>query len=221
MISIQLTRDTMSSSLAGLVQDVRNATAAARAGGRGVANRLRDHFARLEQTQPNRRGFPRTHFWAGVRGSVSNPVDTASGTVGVEIAHQSIRQKVYGGEIKPGAGKKYLTIPAHWESYGKRAREFSNLQFAYVDDEGIMRPALVAQRGTATIIERATRGKKKFKAVAEKFALTPIYWLVKRVRQSPTPGAVPSDAELQAAAMQGAEEWAAAITARARKEKQA
>lgn len=222
MLTLKLTRDTMSPSLAGLVQDMRNATAAATAGGRGVANRLRDHFALLEQTNPNRRGFPRQHFWADVRGTVTQPRETAPGTVQADVTHLAIRQKVSGGEIKPTPGHKYLTIPEHPDAYGRRAREL-NLRFGMAMDPelGVLRPALVAQRGTATLIERSTRGKKKFKAIGQEIALMPIYWLVKRVKQAPMPGALPSDQDLQAAALAGAEEWAAAITARAQNENQA
>jgi hypothetical protein len=209
-------RDGASPTLAMLLNEVRNAPLAATAAARGVANRLRSHFLQLEGERPNKMGYPRQHFWSQVRKSVGNPVmegDFAS----VTISHLAFRQKLEGGTIKPGPGKKYLTIPAAAETYGKRAREFSALQFAYVEapnNPGTVRPALIAQRAVSTLIALGTRGKKRFKAVASTLGMLPLYWLVREVKQAPTPGALPTDAELVAAALGGAEQWAQNVVKR-------
>jgi hypothetical protein len=206
-------RDGASPTLALLIRDVRNASLAAKAAARGVANKLRDHFAELEATRPNKMGFPRQHFWARIRKAVGNPVlegDVAT----VTVADVAFRQTLEGGTIRPGPDKEFLTIAASPESYGKRAREFSGLQFAYAEDPnnpGTVRPALIAQRAVSTLIQF---GKRKAKAVASTLGLLPLYWLVREVTQAPTPGAVPTDAELQQAAAGGANEWAQNVFAR-------
>lgn len=216
MIITTQINDTSSPALRQLVLDVRNAQAIARAGGRGVANLLRDHFARLEESNPNRRGYARTHFWSKVRGTVNEPVEVNPNTVSVNITSTEIAQKVFGGEIKPKPGHKYLTLPAHPDAYGRRAREFPGLHFGFaVNDGGFLAPALLGQRGVVTNIEQSTRGKKKFKATSTEIGETPLFWLVKRVRQTPMPGALPTEAALTRSATLGAEDWAANLTARA------
>ena len=205
-------RDQASPALQQLLADVRNTKPMLTAASRGLANLLRDHFAEMDATRPNRMGWDRQHFWSDVRGTVQNPVIFAD-QASVSIDHVAFRQKLEGGEIVPVHGE-FLTIPALDESYGKRAREFSDLKFGFAPDPetGDLRPALVAQRGTATYIQRGPRAKK-YKAVAEEVGLVALFWLVRRVVQAATPGALPTEEEMLAAALAGAEEWAAAIIA--------
>lgn len=206
-------RDGASPTLKLLINEVRNVPAASKAAARGVANKLRDHFATLETERPNKMGYPRQHFWSQIRKSVGNPVQEGN-AASVTVAHVAFRQKLEGGTIKPGPGKEYLTIPAHPDAYGKRAREFSALQFAFAEDPnnpGTVRPALIAQRAISTLIQF---GKKKAKAVASELGVLPLYWLVREVKQAPTPGALPPDEELQQAAIGGADEWAKNVFAR-------
>lgn len=184
------------------------------AAGRGVANRLRDHFGRLESTQPNRRGWPRQHFWSDVRGTVSQPIDDGAMTT-VGIGHVAIRQKLLGGDILPRKPGGFLTIPAHPDAYGHRAREFSNLKVAMARDEsGRLRPALVAMRGVSTLIEPSKGKKKKWRAVGQEVALQPLFWLVRAVKQAPMPGALPTEDELAQSAVHGAEQWLNSRTAK-------
>ena len=206
-------KDGASPTLKLLSNEVENVPMAIKAGARGVANKLRDHFAELEAEHPNKMGWPRQHFWADVRRSVGNPVQEGD-VATVTIAHFAFRQKLEGGTIRPKADKEYLTIPAHPDAYGKRAGEFTNLEFAYVENPanpGTVRPALVAMRAVSTAIEF---GRKKARAVSQELGLLPLYWLVREVTQSPMPGALPSDADLQQALISGANEWANNVFAR-------
>ena len=206
-------KDGASPTLKLLINDVANIPAASKAGARGVANKLRDHFAQLEADHPNKMRWPRQHFWADVRRSVGNPVQEGDVST-VTIAHFAFRQKLEGGTIRPGADKEYLTIPAHPDAYGKRAGEFTNLEFAYVENPanpGTVRPALVAMRAVSTAIEF---GRKKARAISQALDLLPLYWLVREVTQSPMPGALPPDGELLQAMLNGADEWAKNILAR-------
>lgn len=205
-------RDGASPGLRLLINDVKNAALAAVAGARGLANKLRDHFGELEATRPNKYGWQRLHFWAQVRKSVGNPVREGEKAT-VTIAHVAFRQKLEGGTIYPTGDREFLTIPATEEAYGKRAREFAALQFEMTPDPqtGRLRPALVAQRAVSTLLQL---GKRGFKAAASNLGVLPLFWLVRSVKQAPTPGALPSDAELQQATVAGANEWARAVVAR-------
>lgn len=53
--------------------------------------------------------------------------------------------------LRPGSGKKYLTIPVHRDAYGKRAGEFSNLFFVRVGPR--MTPALARPVSTGEGLE--------------------------------------------------------------------
>jgi hypothetical protein len=91
-------------------------------------------------------------------------------SITLSVAHPAIRQRIYGGTIKP-VRRKYLTIPARKEAYGKSAREAPvELTFGYAQDErrGVMRPALLVKKG---------RGRRTTKAIGV------WYWLAKSVKQ--------------------------------------
>lgn len=85
-------------------------------------------------------------------------------------------------EIVPRAGKKWLTIPVHHSSYGKRAGEFSELHFVFIPDENI-----------AMLVQRAANGNT-----------IPLFLLVRKVTQKQDRTLLPSDeaflAEMEAAA---------------------
>lgn len=95
-------------------------------------------------------------------------------SITLSVAHPAIRQRIYGGTIKP-VRRKYLTIPARKEAYGKSAREAPvELEFAMVGDvkrKGV-RPALIAREGRG-------RGKRAIASVGV------WYWLAKSVKQKP------------------------------------
>lgn len=132
---------------------------------------VRANFAKKE-SQPNKEGWPKAHFYA--QASRSTFYDASDTFARVTIAKLGIRQRLYGGTIKPTKGT-YLTIPADARGYNHRAREFSDLVFGYADDgKGHKRKALL-QAGQ------------------------PIYWLVRKVTQAPDRSVLPSDAEFLAA----------------------
>jgi hypothetical protein len=149
----------------------------------------------------NALGWPSTHFWG--RAAEATNWQEGFGFVMISVNQIGIRQRLQGGDIKPvNAGA--LTIPAHPDAYGKRAREFSNLKFKFVLDplSGRMRPALVANRATSSNIEFVTvkSGKNKGQTRAsQNFDLQPLFWLAKKVHQNPNPAVLPSDAEFEAA----------------------
>ena len=182
----------------------------------GVRETLRDRFAELEQTRPNKMGFPRTHFWADVRGTVQVPQVQSPATATVSIAHQAIRQRVEGGKIVPTAGHEFLTLPEAPEAYGHRAREFSNLHFGFAENRyGNLAPALIENNATRVKFGRTRKDGTRKVTPGPEVGGAVFFWLVKQVYQPADPTILPSEARLQEAAIQKGDEWAQAMLDRA------
>lgn len=151
------------------------------------------HFLGLP---PNKQGFPSTHFWADAARSTNFRLDP-SGPV-ISINKQGIRQRRYGGQILPTGGRKYLTIPANAEAYGKRAGEFHNLRIAKLGG----RLALVENQASEVSISKADKkGNRTVTWTASRTGLVPFFWLVKAVNQQPDPSILPSDQEISDVAL--------------------
>lgn len=92
-------------------------------------------------------------------------------------------QRAFGDvTIKPRRGKKYLTIPATAEAYGRRAGEIEGLKFRWL--------------GKTAALGRELQGSG-FKV---------FYWLVKSVRQPQDRLLMPSEFDFALAAEKGAED---------------
>lgn len=140
--------------------------------GQAVRVLVRSHL-RDKEAQPNKQGWPKTHYYSRARERVTFEATDTSATV--TIAMEGFRQRYRGGPILP-VNRKALTIPATPEAYGKVAREFGRLEF---------RPAfgakmigfLVAPAGSA-------------------LAGTVLFRLVRSVMQKPDPSVVPTPAQI-------------------------
>lgn len=187
-----------------------------RAAARGVANETREFYAGLERTRPNKQNWPRQHFWADTRRSVQNPTVKSLDAATVSINKLGLRQRVEGGYIRPKNGRKYLTLPATAEAYGKRAGEFGNLRFGFAENRyGNLAPALVdAGQQKVSFGRRRKDGTHAVKP-GEDLTHKVFFWLVRKVYQPADPTAFPTEAQLKAAAIRGANEWTAAVTAQA------
>ena len=93
--------------------------------GRSAVNTIRTHLFGVNNSRPNALGGRRTNFYATAARGTSFAV-VPDGVV-VSISNVGIRQRILGGTITPKPGKKFLTIPATAEAYGKRASEFDDL----------------------------------------------------------------------------------------------
>lgn len=155
--------------------------------GRSAANTYKQHLLGLNQTRANALGGPRTNFYAAAARGTSFRV--VGDDVVVSISSVGIRQRYFGGTIKPKT-TKYLTIPAIPEAHGKRASEFQGLRFAIVPDEqGRQRPALV--QGAQTLIRgRRSKGGVRFRAIGE-IRERVVFWLARSVTQQPDPTVLP------------------------------
>ena len=187
-----------------------------KAGADEVRVELREHFALLEQTRPNKNAWPRQHFWADVRQTVNAPVVASANTATVSITHYAINQRLMGGYIFPKNGKKYLTIPARPEAYGKKAAEIPGLRFGFAENKyGNLAPALVQTAAQAVKFGRTK--KDGTRTVTPGAYGDAFYFLVKKVFQPADPSVLPTEAKIAAAAQRGANLYAEAMADRAAK----
>ena len=70
--------DQASPELRALSARVSNPIPGLKVAGRAVANLLRAHYRRKDQTEPNKLGGRRTHYWRAVAHSVHNPVQSGA-----------------------------------------------------------------------------------------------------------------------------------------------
>lgn len=213
-IAVITRRDDLSPLLA-RVKDAAAARGLMLAMARAVATQVKDHLVALNA---ERHRYGRNYY---ARAARAVAVRAAAGFALVTIAHVGIRQRFYGGEIRPRTAR-YLTIPAAPEAYGMRAREFNDLRFAMMVDArtGDLRPALVRRASTAISFVRR-RGKDgvtrtTVKAGDYRNGGQVIFWLVRRVNQRPDPSVLPMRAEMLATALDAGTRRLARLEARAK-----
>lgn len=173
-IRLQITSDTATPALAATVRGLAPASLGAVVG-RAGRNAVREHlFAR--DGQGNTLGGRRTHFFGQAARATNCTMQ--GDTVVVSIDHVGIAQRYFGGTIRPKSAK-FLTIPVHPAAYGKRAREFSDLEVIF------------GAGGQPVALARKARGRHAFGEI--------YYRLVRSVTQAPDPSVLPSDAQLDTA----------------------
>lgn len=157
-------------------------------------------FQKWFQTLPsNKQGFPTTGFWpAAARATNFNLL--GDGVV-VSVSKQGVRQRYHGGTIKPTGGRKYLTIPARPEAYGKRAGEFNNLVLAFRREGGQVHAfALVEARATTVNLKEKRRKGATVSDYARSTGGGVMFWLVKSVTQKADRNIIPDDDRITAVA---------------------
>jgi hypothetical protein len=173
------------------------------AAGRGAANLVRNFLLDDDVNCPNQLGGTRTHFYASAADSISE-TQLSGGSVSFSITKVGLAQRVHGGAIHAGAGPssatgtatKYLAIPASPIAYGLPPNTFPNLKFIPRRNGRAM---LVLPMQTAASTPRHTRNTNSLV----------MYWLVPSVMQKPDPGLLPTDAEVQEAAIAEASRYLA------------
>lgn len=90
---------------------------------RAVLRLVKDHFADRERGSPNKKGFPRTHFWRREGHDKSAVVSLTPDQAVIGIGSPAIGMRYTGGTIRPGPGKRFLAIPLTAEAYGRRPSE--------------------------------------------------------------------------------------------------
>lgn len=164
--------------------------------GRGAANAVTSHLFRLDGSRANKLGGRRTHFFSAAAKATS--MQSEPGGIRIVISSVGFRQRLEGGTIRP-VNKKYLTIPARAEAYGKRAGEFNDLKVIF-NKAG--KPVGLAQADQSLVKIGRTRtdGSRKVTNKGEIGGLV-LFWLVKKVTQRPDPTVLPTDRAIADAAI--------------------
>lgn len=137
---------------------------------------LRAHLNELDQ-QPNKRGWPRTHFWAqlALRTAFLRATEKRAE---VAVADPRFAAKVHGAIAKPEKAGGAMAVPLRAEVAGIWARDFTE---------------------RALFILRSRVLNKAYLAAREGDRLTIYYALLKRVRIPKDPRALPDADKVMAA----------------------
>ena len=179
------------------LQGVLNAKQIAASVGEAEVLLFQNHF---RNAPSNKQGWPTTNFWP--RAAKSTNWRAFENGVLINVNQQGVRQRLVGGEIHPGPGKKYLTIPARAEAYGKTAGEFNNLKLAFHRVGGQVK-AFALVEADATVVKLGKKNRK----TGERSYDTDVtgggvfFWLVESVYQAPDHTVIPEDRDIQAVAM--------------------
>ena len=119
------------------------------------------------------------HFYGRAARATSSGVQGKSAFVSID--HEGIRLRREGGTVRPRKANGYLTIPAIDQAQGKRALEFDNLHFR-----------LNASGNGGRLCDPTGRV---------------YFWLVKQSTHKPDPSVLPTDGEIQEAAVGAVKEW--------------
>ena len=149
--------------------------------GRSVANLLMDHFLRKESAG-NRRGFPRSHYWARARDSVAVG-EVSDERASVLVRHPGVALHLHGGVVRPRQAKS-LALPLRPEVYGVNPRENTIVGLFVLKSK---------KSGKAFLAGKGADGKAR------------LYWILLASARVPAdPSTLPSRPELEAAAAKGA-----------------
>ena len=187
--------------VAALLGSLRRPEPVLQVGAQAIVRALRDHF-RTRDAQPNRQGWPKTHFWRQFSRGVG-VASTSNTEAVVSVAHPAIRHKIEGGTITPKRGK-FLAIPAMAAAYAagspREGAAPDNLAFAYSQHpQGGWRPSLVVQTDVVKEVGKPRKdGTRRSKLVRQAGEIW--YWLVRSATQAPDPDTLPSPELLESAA---------------------
>lgn len=156
--------------------------------GTSAADTFQRHFYQLNSERPNALGGTRSNFYTNA-GDGTSWRQESEGSVVISIASLGIAQRFFGGTIKPKAGKKYLTIPARAEAYGRAAGSFKDLVVVFGHGR---KPIALARAGQTTIGFRKNKESGARRAFSKGAAGGEImYWLKTEVTQQPDPSVLP------------------------------
>ena len=194
MMAIRIGDNALAADLAGFANFLKRPEALTRALGSDLRDRLRRHFQKKNNTEPNRLGGTRTNFWDRVGRSVTPRPEVAPDglSVSVSVTDPHFAQKLFGGTIRANKGK-YLTIPVSSRAHGKTV---SNME----RDEHV-KLVFVARSYGGMLIDPTDRGSGRVKVD---------YILKSEVHQQPTPGALPDAREMADGAREKARAYIAA-----------
>lgn len=155
--------------------------------GEEVKGVYRDHLFALNESRANALGGKRTNYYTGAARSVSWTV-VPDGVL-ISIQQIGLALHYFGGTVKP-VTKKFLTIPARAEAYGKRASEFNDLEILW----GKNGPYALARRvsSSITIGRRPKNGQRSVTPGAVQGGEV-MFWLKKEVTIEADPSVLPDE----------------------------
>jgi hypothetical protein len=129
-----------------------------------------------KNAQPNKRGWPKTNYYAQASEATFAQSDQTAAYV--VVAQEGFRQRYFGGTIRP-VTRQFLAFPVSASAYGKKPREFT-LKVQYLKAD-------IAPEGRAGtyLVKNGASGQP-----------VPYFRLVKKVTQQPDPTVIPSDQEI-------------------------
>ena len=157
-----------------------------RAAGKQLETDLQYHFS-VRNSEPNKQGFPKRNFWAGIAKSTKFDSTSISDSEAIVVVNApAISQKVFGGTITPKSGRM-LAIPMNAEAYAAGSPRALNTNFLRL---------LVTKRKRVFLVENDStlkpKGKKGYKP-GMSFGGRFWYQLVPKVTQQPDPRALPDE----------------------------
>ncbi|NOS70055.1 MAG: hypothetical protein HOP33_09000 [Verrucomicrobia bacterium] len=148
---------------------------------------VRDH---LKQNPRNKKGWPSTGFWEDAARATTWTADGS--TVTIKINKVGVRQRYYGGPIKP-VHAKFLTIPIASQAYGKTVADFPG-------------SFLITTAKGEYIVQYAGSIGKRGRANKSNSTLEFLFKLSKGVMQHENRSIIPDSTTLTATAIKACEE---------------
>lgn len=201
MITVRIV-DRLTPELQRLLGQVRSA-GPMQAAGQRVVVLLREHFRRAEAERPNRRGWPRQHFWAQFARRVALvSAGSERAVVGIQDPQGALQHKITGGTIRPKRGRM-LAIPLTGTAYrlGAMARLRDAFPGAFV-----IRTAKGVWLVRSNWESRGKRGRGAARGI-QRERLEFLFRLVPRVTQAPDPRAMPEPRRMADEAVAGITGW--------------
>jgi len=182
-----------------------------RAGAEGMKVPIQRRFVANASSNRNRFGAP-SSFWQRMNAGTVAGANAQQGWVRMP---REVAARTFGATIVPTGGRKYLTIAASAASYGKSARQFSDLRFVQFGRGGAK--ALVTEPKWVSKLGRQRKDGSRKQTRTWDAGGVVMYWLVPQVVLRGQRDLLPSDEELRAAAIRGVRTYAKTALARLRK----
>jgi hypothetical protein len=169
----------------------------------------RNYLIEIAQTRhatATRLGAAPSGHWAQAAEKTTVTSDSDGATV--TIKQPGIGRVAHDVVIKPGAGKKYLTIAAIAEAYNRRAYRLTNLALMFRVKDGQRRPVALVERKASEIKYGRLKkdGSRSVTHTASRIGRV-WYWLVKSVRQKQDRSLLPSDEKYRLSALAGVRDY--------------
>jgi hypothetical protein len=170
----------------------------------------RNHLVAIAESRhatAERLGATPSGHWGQAAEKTTFEADGIGATVSVH--QRGISRVAHDVEIKPGEGKKYLTIPAIAEAYNQRAYRVPGLHLIFGRKAGEAARPIALGTGAASEIKYGRirkDGSRKITHTASQLG-TIWYWLVKSVHQKQDRTLLPSDEEYRLSALAGVRDF--------------